>query len=172
MPRRMLLPLLTVVCVVRVAPAQSFTPVRPLVAKAPTVAATTSFSAYLAFGTLAGKPINLALDRVEMDGDSHLTGQVMFTATDKSVAYLNSPIGLPNGNYSVEFDFSRVSQPATIAITRGNASTAQATCTITNTALSCPSGTFAITDGQLNLVLAITQGYQATLAKITINQLQ
>lgn len=173
MPRSILVSLLVVVAAVATrAAAQTLAPVRPLIAKVPTVAATTSFSAYTAFGVLVGKPINLALDRVEFDGNARLSGQVMFTSTDKSWAYLTSPAGLPNGNYSVQLDFSSVSQPATITITRGNTNTVQATCSVTSTALSCASGTFAITDGQLSLSMTMTQGYQAILSKVTINQLQ
>ncbi len=171
MPHRTLLPLLAAIASVgQVASAQTFTPVRPPIAKVATAAVTTSFSPYLAFGSLGDKPINLSLERVSFNMNAHLDGKVMFTATEKSQAYLNSPAGVPNGNYAVQLDFSSVSQPATVTISLGN--TSQATCAVTSAALSCASGTFAVTTGQLDVVIAMTQGYQATLANVTINQLR
>ena len=171
MPRRTLFPVLfALVSIGNSAIAQTLAPIKPLAAVVSPVLATTSFSPYSAFGTLGSRPINLSLESVSFNMNAHLDGKVMFIATNKSQAFLNSPSGIPNGNYTVQLDFASVSQPATFTLSLGN--TPQATCTVTSAALSCGSGTFAVTNGQLDVVIAMTQGYQAILSKVTINQLR
>lgn len=171
MPRRMLLPLLfALASVANRATGQTRAPVKPMAVAVSSVLATTSFSPYAAFGSLGSRPINLSLESVSFNMNAHLDGKVMFTSTNKSQAYLDSPSGVSNGNYSVQLDFASVSQPAVFTMSLGN--TPQATCTVTSAALSCASGTFAISNGQLNVVIAMAQGYQAILSKVTINQLR
>lgn len=138
--------------------------------------ATTSFSAYSARGSLGTVVIGVSFAGVSFDYQNALAlGVVMFTTANKSVAYLDAPTGLPNGNYSVQFTFTWVSTQAPVfTFTRGS-STIIATCTLlaaTTATQTCNSGVFSVTNGKLDLAVAMTQGNQANLAKITVNQLK
>ncbi|HEX8944501.1 MAG TPA: hypothetical protein VF785_15290 [Gemmatimonadaceae bacterium] len=156
----------------RVAAAQTLSTSTPQLSPYVPPTATTSFTAYAAFGTLGSAPIDLNLIGVNFGADARLDGKVLFVMNQRSTAYLFSPVTLPNGNYSAQFVFTTANQPTTFTITRGT-STVLATCpmavfyTITQT---CSSGVFAVADGKLDLTLAMTQGYQATLAKVVVNQ--
>ena len=135
--------------------------------------ATTSFTPYAAFGFLGSAMIYVGFEGVGFAGNPQPTGEILLSSYNKSSAYLSSSVMLPNGSYSVQFVFSRVARPAAFTITRGS-STALASCSLplSPTIQVCDSGVFNVSDGQLGLKLAMTQGYQATLAKVTVNHLR
>lgn len=142
------------------------------VSTASTLITTMSFSPYVAFGMLGNSPINLSLLAVNLNSNARLDGAILFKTSEKSAAYLNTPSGLPNGNYSVQLAISRVNAPAVLTITRG-ASTALATCSLVTsftTTQACNTGIFSVADGQLNLALATPSGDEVTLAKVTLSQ--
>lgn len=134
--------------------------------------ATTSFTPYLAFGSLAGTPINLALVGVNFDGNARLDGTVMFVATNKSAAYVNNPVALPSGSYSVQVVVSRVNQPAVLTIVRGSSTVLKSCSLVTSftTTQACDSGAFTVADGNLSIGLQMSGGDQVTLAKVTVNR--
>jgi hypothetical protein len=97
----------------------------------------------------------------------------MFNPYYKSAAYLGAAVLLPNGNYSVQFAFSKVAvQPAAFTIARtGGAVLASCSLPAATTTQTCDSGTFTISDGKLGVTLSITQGVQAVLSQVTVNRL-
>ena len=134
--------------------------------------ATVSFTPYAAFGVLGNTPINLGLVAVDFGPNARLDGTVMFKPFQKSVAYLNGPLALPNGNYSVQLLFSRVNAPAVVTIARGT-STVLASCSLVtsfNTTQACNSAVFSVADGKLDLTLGFPSGDEVSLAKVTVNQ--
>jgi hypothetical protein len=93
---------------------------------------------------------------------------------EECAAYLDAPILLPNGSYSVQLSFSRVNSPSVVTITRG-VSTVLASCPLVtsfNTTQTCNSGVFAVSNGKLDLALAVPTGDEVSLAKVTVNQLK
>jgi hypothetical protein len=155
----------------KVAAAQTLSPVVKLGSPSLPIA-TVSFAPYTAFGVLGNAPINLGLVAVDFGPNARLDGTVMFKPFQKSAAYLNAPIALPNGNYSVQLAFSRVNAPAVVTITRGT-STVLTSCSLVtsfNTTQACSSGVFSIADGKLDLALGFPTGSEVSLAKITVNQ--
>jgi hypothetical protein len=155
------------------AAAQTMPPIKPQISANVPPLATMSFTPYAAFGYLGSATIYLGLDGVGFVGSPQPSGEIIFSPYNKSSAYLNSGVMLPNGSYSVQFAFSRVAQPAVFTITRGS-STVLASCSLppSTTIQVCDSGVFSVSDGQLGVRLAMTQGAQATLAKLTVNHLR
>jgi len=169
--RFLILSIAALVAPAEAATAQTLSPGVKLAAAALPLA-TVSFTPYAAFGSLAGAPINLSLVAINLGPTARLDGAIMFKVYEKSVAYLNAPVALPNGTYSVQLVFSRVNSPAVVTITR-NVSTLLVSCpliTSFNTTQSCNSGTFAITDGKLDLALGVPSGDEVSLSQVTVSR--
>jgi hypothetical protein len=137
--------------------------------------ATTSFAPYVAAGALGNTPINLSLVAVDLGPNSRFDGTITFKPFEKSVAYLNSPVAVPNGDYSVQLAFARVNAPAAVTITRGPSTSSPllVSCSLAvsiNTLQTCNSGVFSITDGNLSLTLGFPTGSEVSLAKVTVNR--
>jgi hypothetical protein len=153
--------------------AQTLTPTKARLASIVVPLATTSFTPYAASGMLGNAAIQLGLDGVSFSAGARTDGTIIFNPYYKSAAYLNSAVLLPNGNYSVQFAFSKVAvQPAAFTITRGG-SAVLASCSLpaVTTTQTCDSGSFTVSDGKLGVTLSITQGVQAVLAQVTVNRL-
>ena len=136
--------------------------------------ATTSFTPYVASGSLAGAPINLSLEGVSLLPTARLDGSVTFKPYNRSIAYLTA--ALPNGNYSVQLAFSRVTGPAVVTIARtgpNGAPTVMVSCSLVmsfNTRQACDSGAFTVANGQLALTLGVPSGEEITLANVTVSR--
>lgn len=174
MLRRRMLPLIVALAAGAPAAAQTLSPTTSQLSPYVAPLATTSFTPYAARAWLGNTLVGVSFVGVAFDyQNAPALGLVMFTTDKKSVAYLNTPTALPNGNYSVQFAFSWVStQAAVFTITRGS-NTLLMSCNLlgaTSSTQTCNSGVFSVTDGKLDLALAMTQGYQANLAKITVSQ--
>ena len=152
--------------------AQTVTPLKPRLASIVVPLATTSFTPYAGIGMLGNAAIQLGFDGVSLSGGPHTDGTVSFTAYYKSAGYLGSAVLLPNGNYSVQFVFSKVAvEPAAFTVKRGGSAVASCSLPAATTTQTCDSGTFTVSDGKLDVTLSITQGSQAILAQVKVNRL-
>jgi hypothetical protein len=153
-----------------------------LVVTAPRLIATTSFTPYQAQGTLGNATIPLSLQGVDYDWKTLADGG-MNLSTHAGPGTSNGQMNaqsVPNGTYSVQFAFSQVWFATTFTVSRlssGLPGTVVRSCSLTpSTATqSCDTGMLSVTDGHLNLWLAIVDAMgsnsspNARLAKITVN---
>ncbi len=145
---------------------------------APSVAATVTVPAMSSGGNLSGVGINLRYVRVNVDaGQSlQLMGPTSGTLASSAMVY-STGSRLPNGSYSVRFDFHDVTAATQLAVTWLSGGTI-ATCTLNassgpNNIQSC-AASFAITDGWLNFlgVQPTTYGVSMWLTQVTVTRYQ
>jgi hypothetical protein len=144
--------------------------------------ATSSFAPTSFGGTFNGSPVTIALGWVSLTGpaDPVLMGQYK----DSGIR-LETPQGIANGNYSVEFAIPWANAPATLSLVRGTTEIAQ--CAVQqqlsyaagSLVQRCDSGPIPVSDGNLNLTIQIKDpnptcptcrsAQQLSVSRITIN---
>lgn len=145
--------------------------------------ATASFAPASFGGTFSGSYVTIGLAWVSLNSP---TEPVLLGQHKDSGILVQTPQGIANGNYSVDFTIPWSNQPATLGLVRGNTEIAQ--CAIQqqlsyasgSPIQRCSSGTISVTDGSLNLVLQIKNpnpscqtcisSQQLSVSQITINR--
>ena len=144
-----------------------------LTAAATTPIATVAFAPYSLGSSLGGSPISLGLTGVTITSPASVTlRRVVFSSVT-----LSTPQGLPNGTYSVQFAFTRVTEPLTLMMSAGTTAqcTLQVALLVTAPAQVCDTGPITVTDGRMLMSLQIAatsanQQGELDLTNITVNR--
>jgi hypothetical protein len=134
-------------------------------------------------GTFNGSPVTMGLSWVSLTGPAE---PVLMGLMTGSTIVLGTPQGIANGNYSVVVTIPWSNQAATLSFVRaGNIEVAQCSIQMQTSYAAgapvqrCDSGTFAVSDGKLNLAIQIKNPnpscatcvwqHQLTVSQVTLN---
>lgn len=145
--------------------------------------ATASFAPASFGGTFNGSVLTIGLGWVSSTSPA---APVYMGQYKDSGILVETPQGIANGNYSVEFMIPWANQPATMSLVRGTTEVAQ--CPIQqqlsyapgSLVQRCDSGLISVSDGKLNLTLQIKNpnpscqtcisSQQVSVSQVTINR--
>ena len=148
----------------------------------PVLVATSSFAPGSFGGTFNGSPVMIGLAWVSL---SNSTDPVVLGQYKESGVLVQTPQGIANGIYSVEFTIPWANAAATVSVMRGTTEIAQ--CPIQqqlsyaagSLIQRCDSGPVSVSDGNLNLLIQIKDpnpscltcrsAQQLSVSKVTIN---
>ncbi len=141
-----------------------------------TVAATVTVPALSFHGPLGGASIDLAYSRANIGAGGSYLDLIGPTSNSLAGSVIVSATGaLPNGSYSVRFDFVNVGAATQLAVT-GPTGTTLTTCSLNavpgyNNVQSC-AVSLSITNGSLLISIQPTSGVSMTFKQVTVTRYQ